>query len=67
MYPHVVQFETRRYQFERELQLIRERSQASVGDAELESATRTHGGEGARREQGASAFVLKVVAVLTGA
>jgi hypothetical protein len=31
MYPHVVQFETRRRQFARELQLIRERKQARAG------------------------------------
>jgi hypothetical protein len=36
MYPHVVQFETRRQQLELELQLIRERSQPS--------ATRTEAG-----------------------
>lgn len=31
MYPHVVQFETRRHEVERELQLLRERKQARTG------------------------------------
>jgi hypothetical protein len=31
MYPHVVQFETRRHEVERELQLRRERKQARAG------------------------------------
>jgi hypothetical protein len=39
MYPHVVQFETRRQQFERELRLIRERTDTRASSRP--SATRT--------------------------
>ncbi len=69
MYPQVVQFETRRHQFDRELQLIRERRQAQVsaGHAALERAIQAHAGDGARREQGLSAFLHGIVAFLTGA
>ena len=69
MYPQVVQFETRRHQTDRELQLIQERrrAQASAGDAGLERATQAHAGERAPREQGVSAFLLRVVAFLPGA
>ena len=69
MYPQVVQFETRRHQFDRELQLNRERRQvqASAGNAALERATHAHAGEGALREQGVPAFLLRIAAFLTGA
>lgn len=39
MYPHVVQFETRRREFERELQLIRERTQAQASSKPSRSRT----------------------------
>jgi hypothetical protein len=42
MYPHVVQFETRRHQVERELRLLRERKQARA--AWPPSANRTETG-----------------------
>jgi hypothetical protein len=69
MYPQVVQFETRRHQIDRELQLIRERrqAQASAGDAELRRATRAHADDRAPREQDVSAFLLGMVAFLTRA
>jgi hypothetical protein len=39
MYPRVVQFDTRRQQFARELQLIRERKQAGAGSQPSEPRT----------------------------
>ncbi len=69
MYPQVVQFETRRQLFDSELQLIRERrrAQASAHEADLERATPGRSVAGALREQGVSAFLVRIVAVLTGA
>jgi hypothetical protein len=55
MYPQVTQFETRRRQFDRELQLSRERRQAPA---------RSRGG--ARRRRGAAALGPAIVAFLTG-
>jgi hypothetical protein len=41
MYPHVVQFESRRHEFERELQLLRERKHARAGWPPSETRTET--------------------------
>jgi hypothetical protein len=41
MYPQVVQFETRRHELERELQLLRERQQAQAGWPPSVSRTET--------------------------
>jgi hypothetical protein len=69
MYPHVVQFETRQQQFALESRLIRERRQAQVsaGDARPGRATQAPAGERARRDQGMTAVLLRIVAFLTGA
>lgn len=68
MYPHVVQFETRRHQFESELQLIRERKQGqtSAGDALLKRSTQTPARRRAPRKQGASTLSLTIAEFLTG-
>lgn len=68
MYPHVVQFQTRRHQIDGEIQLIGERTlaQASAGDARPRRAAQAPAGERARRDQGTSAL-LRIVAFLTGA
>jgi hypothetical protein len=52
MYPHVVQLETRRHQFARELGLIRERKQPSATRAERDLRGRPAAQTPAHRELG---------------
>ncbi len=52
MYPHVVQFETRRQQFARDNQLTRERRQAQTDRNEAKLATQSPANSRADREHG---------------